>query len=109
MPFISGRWEKDRHQRLPGGFPDPLRIAYNQLLTPTNSPTVIAASSMESQGHPSFSDVIDAIGMGPFQSRLALVCGLVSGYYCELSGVLVNVGLQLLIVLPVDRLAFRLV
>ena len=33
---------------------------------------------MESQKRPTFSDAIDAIGMGPFQSRLLLICGMVS-------------------------------
>ena len=37
---------------------------------------------MESQKLPTFSDAIDAIGMGPFQSRLLLICGMVSSVLC---------------------------
>ena len=43
--------------------------------------SAIRSKPMESPNRPTFSDAIDEIGMGPFQSRLLLVCGMVSSYY----------------------------
>lgn len=43
-----------------------------------DSPSEEDQGSLQQQPAMTFSDTIDAIGMGPFQNRLVIMCGMVS-------------------------------